>query len=248
MKRLFAGLLSVWVLFGQEAGWAETFQLKDGRTLKGTVKRESADFYILKEDNGADTVLLKSKIEQTTASEGDPAAPPSEAAEPGIQPGSEWRSSPVVSKAAEEAPREASGPDAPAETEAAAATAVEKAAPASTAFPWFDGTRGYNQAMKEQALSGDPIVLYFYTNWCRYCKIFKKDVLNSVRVNDALKSAPRVSLNGDQERDLMAKYGIRGYPTFLVVPKRGTPKQINTGLGKEEFLKACADAGLKIRR
>ncbi len=246
MKRRLAGSLLAALFLWQAAAHAQTFQLKNGKTVSGTVKRESADFYVVIEDGGAQTVLLKSKILDAGLPDLPPASAETVGTDDAAQPASEWRSSPKIAQSAETLQSEESEP-LPEGTEALPrAPAIEE--PRKTeSYPWYEGTKGYNQALRDQERNGNPIVLYFYTNWCRYCKIFKKGTLSAPNVSSAMTSVVRVSLNGDQERTLMQKYGVGGYPTFLVVPKYGQPSRISTGLSKDDFLKELRDAGLQIR-
>ena len=41
---------------------------------------------------------------------------------------------------------------------------------------WFSGKKGYEKAVSAQKVTGEPMLLYFYTTWCPYCDDFKQRV------------------------------------------------------------------------
>ncbi len=62
MKTIIKCSIAVIFLLAGSNADAQTFLLKDGQTLNGDVKRESEDFFILRGQDGANVVLLKSKL------------------------------------------------------------------------------------------------------------------------------------------------------------------------------------------
>ena len=89
------------------------------------------------------------------------------------------------------------------------------------------------------------------SDWCGWCKKLDADYLAVPEVQAYLARTPRVSINpdhGGREQELARRYGVRGYPTFLVVPARGgDPVRVhpfrNDGhLRPAQFVEACRNA------
>jgi thiol-disulfide isomerase/thioredoxin len=136
---------------------------------------------------------------------------------------------PVVRTAA---PSPQSAP--PARREAAPPRAV----PSLPTFPWSEGARGFRSASNEQRASGCPMLLYFRTEWCPYCKQFDRSILSDSGVSAAMAPAVKVRIDpekGDDERALANKFGIRGYPTLILVARDGvTPVELPTGVSRSD--------------
>ncbi len=56
------------------------------------------------------------------------------------------------------------------------------------------------------------VVLYFYTDWCGYCKKLEPTIEKLKEKGVIIKK-----INGDNNRDLVSKYYIRGYPTIIYI-------------------------------
>jgi len=99
---------------------------------------------------------------------------------------------------------------------------------AASAVPfdgWSHGADGYNEVVKAAFKSGDPVILYFHTEWCRYCKQLDKEYLSDTAVSGALGSLRKVEIDpesGASEGQLGSQFGVTGYPTLLVlIPAAG---------------------------
>lgn len=73
----------------------------------------------------------------------------------------------------------------------------------------------------------DILIMYFYTDWCPYCKKaepewekFKQYVNNINNTNDY--KIDLVSINCDEKKDIADKYEIDGYPTVKLIYKDTT--------------------------
>ncbi|MCK4739071.1 MAG: thioredoxin family protein [Deltaproteobacteria bacterium] len=112
---------------------------------------------------------------------------------------------------------------------------------------WFYDAVGYDEALDLELKTHQTIVVYFYTDWCPYCKRFDDDVLTSYETKNYLDSVIKVRINperGTEERDIYHSFGVRGYPTVFVFPKNAEDpfKILNTSLQTpEDFIKACKD-------
>ncbi len=97
---------------------------------------------------------------------------------------------------------------------------------------WHEGARGYAQAQREQERCKAPMVVYFRTDWCPYCREFEQELLSDRRVeryfrNDLVK----VRLNpedGPEERSLANDFGVTGYPSVFIVGSQGVdPRRLS---------------------
>ena len=117
---------------------------------------------------------------------------------------------------------------------------------------WLFGSTGYARALELQREMKLPLVVYFYTDWCPYCRDLDNDYLTSAPVREYLRGVVKVRINpehGPAERDIAKQYGVRGYPAFFVIsslsasPRAVHPFRRNArNLTPAEFANACEQA------
>ena len=86
---------------------------------------------------------------------------------------------------------------------------------------WYEGAAGFERAVEEARREERPLVVYFRTEWCPYCRQFEQDLLDTEEVEIFMKKIVRVTINpeaGPDENSLAASYGVRGYPAMFVHP------------------------------
>jgi thiol-disulfide isomerase/thioredoxin len=123
---------------------------------------------------------------------------------------------------------------------------------------WYSGADGYAQAERQHKQSNAPMAVYFYTDWCPYCKRLEANILKSDEVDRFLRNVVKVRVNpedGEDETLLARRYGITGYPSFFIVPAGATsPKKITpykrqgsgwAAMGPADFVQACQEAAEK---
>lgn len=102
----------------------------------------------------------------------------------------------------------------------AAPTAVSRiAVPAG----WFDGAGGYERAVAAARDAGAPLVVYFYADWCSYCRRMD-ELLGTAEAGEFLDAVVKVRVSpeaGDAETGLAQSYGVQGYPAFFVIAGEG---------------------------
>lgn len=112
---------------------------------------------------------------------------------------------------------------------------------------WESLSKGLERSKAE----GKPLIIYFYTEWCTYCKqmeseIFKDreitDWMNShyisVKVNPE-KETDRITIMGDKitPMELMAYMGGKGFPATVFWDREGKPVTTFPGyMPRETFL------------
>ncbi|WP_442845111.1 thioredoxin family protein [Leeuwenhoekiella sp. H156] len=108
----------------------------------------------------------------------------------------------------------------------------------------FSGT-DLDAALVKAKEENKAIFIDFYTSWCAPCKIMDKDVFTQKQVGDYLNSKfVNLKINAEKEgKDLAAKYGIRAYPTFVMLDKYGNLLHIFAGgiLDGEKFINTVAN-------
>jgi len=75
-----------------------------------------------------------------------------------------------------------------------------------------------------------PVLVYFYTDWCPYCREFDDQLVAAPEVDTYLREIVAVRINpelGAAEAELARRYGINGFPALYVHP-RGALDQLRT--------------------
>ena len=104
---------------------------------------------------------------------------------------------------------------------AAPASAAENVGPDFDG--WYEGVAGLSEAIKVQAETGKPMFVYFYTDWCGYCRQFENVLLTENVVEDYFDSiiAVRVNAEGGAESSQISQmYGVGGYPALFMHSSR----------------------------
>lgn len=113
---------------------------------------------------------------------------------------------------------------------------------------WHSNSGGYVKALQQQKETGKPIALFFHTDWCGSCKNLRETVLSTQQFDRFAQSLIPVKINpefGIEERKIADKYGVIGYPTFLIVTRNfETVTPIRTGLNMlpNKFITSCKKA------
>ncbi|HCC51579.1 MAG TPA: thioredoxin [Porphyromonadaceae bacterium] len=88
-----------------------------------------------------------------------------------------------------------------------------------------------------------PCIIDFYADWCGPCKKVAP-VLKELA--DEYKGQIIVyKIDVDKEKELAGAFGISSIPTFLFIPKKGTPQSAMGALPRESFVKVIKEFLLK---
>lgn len=112
-----------------------------------------------------------------------------------------------------------------------------------TKLPNPNGVHFYNVTWKESLIEAKKqnklIFLDVYAVWCGPCKKLKKTTFNDAGVG-AFFNANFINIAIDGEtpegQNLMTKYGVRGFPTLLIIDARGNLIAKITGFQSENRL------------
>ena len=111
---------------------------------------------------------------------------------------------------------------------------------------WYEGASGYERALVEQKSSGKPVMVYFHTAWCGYCKQLDHDVFSTGAFSQRYgASLLKVQINPEKGRDeasIARQYSVHGFPTVYIVTAKRTSDPIIGYGGAEGFYARLQDA------
>jgi thioredoxin 1 len=87
-----------------------------------------------------------------------------------------------------------------------------------------------------EASNTQPVMVDFWADWCRPCKMLSPTVDEIARENAGKLKV--VKLNVDDNMNVPGKFNIRGIPTLLVFKGGQVAEQIVGAVSKEQILKA----------
>lgn len=102
---------------------------------------------------------------------------------------------------------------------------------------WFYGASGYNKAKQLAVNYQAPMLVYFYTDWCGYCKAVDTNLLPQTKAIEAMKPFVKVRVNpeqGDAEDKLFKSMNGKGYPRLLAIPYEKSWQRISVTPDKDE--------------
>ena len=101
---------------------------------------------------------------------------------------------------------------------------------ATPSYSWYEGASGFERGIEEAQREGKALAVYFYTDWCPYCRELERELLSRAKVEDFLKYLVKIRVNpesGRRERLLANEYGVNGYPSFFIQSGPGAaPRKI----------------------
>ncbi|MGD1212158.1 MAG: thioredoxin [Candidatus Acidiferrales bacterium] len=92
------------------------------------------------------------------------------------------------------------------------------------------------QADVIEASNTQPVMVDFWADWCRPCKMLSPTVDEIARENAGKLKV--VKLNVDDNMNVPGKFNIRGIPTLLVFKGGQVAEQIVGAVSKEQIVKA----------
>jgi hypothetical protein len=92
---------------------------------------------------------------------------------------------------------------------------------------WYLDANGYEGAELERQAARASMVIYFQKRKCDACRRFEREVLGAPEVKSFLSEVVKVRVDpedGESERKLAARFGVRGVPAIAVIPHHGPPR------------------------
>ncbi len=102
--------------------------------------------------------------------------------------------------------------------------------PAYAEWTWYEDSRGYEKAMRIAREFRIPVLLYFYTDWCGFCRTLDREYWSDARIRQGIRSFVKVKINPEHslaDKKLSRRYRVRGYPTIFVVRQDGREKRFH---------------------
>jgi thiol:disulfide interchange protein len=88
---------------------------------------------------------------------------------------------------------------------------------------WLEDAEGMAEAARLFEQEARPIFVYFYTDWCPYCRQFERELLSHDLVEDYVDGIVAVRVNpenGPSEAEISRRYGVQGFPMlFMLSPE-----------------------------
>ncbi|MFP4040917.1 MAG: thioredoxin family protein [Desulfosudaceae bacterium] len=115
-----------------------------------------------------------------------------------------------------------------------APAATAKTVAAASRIQWFD----YSKAVDKAAEQDKKIYLYFYADWCSYCKKMSSETFTNENVIKTLnRDFIPVRVKQEDDRELTEKYNVQGFPSSWFLEKTGEKIGAKPGyLPPEPFL------------
>lgn len=117
---------------------------------------------------------------------------------------------------------------------------------------WDSNFQGYVKSSRMQLASGQPMLLFFYTDWCPNCKKLREEILSHTEVKLFIEGQIHpVKINpeaGAYENQLAEDYKVMGYPTILLVDeKTGNTQWIKqtSNISPAQFIQQLQNALVK---
>lgn len=89
--------------------------------------------------------------------------------------------------------------------------------------------KDFAAALAAAESSGKSVFVDFQTTWCGPCKQMEHLVYTAKDVVAAAQNCIPVVLDGDEQRDLVKKYKVSGYPTMLLLDAKGVELRREVG-------------------
>jgi thiol-disulfide isomerase/thioredoxin len=89
--------------------------------------------------------------------------------------------------------------------------------------------KDFAAALADAARTGKRVFVDFETTWCGPCKLMDQYVYTAADVVTAAADVVAVKLDGDEQRELVKRFEVKGYPTLLLLDAKGDVQRREVG-------------------
>jgi thioredoxin-related protein len=79
----------------------------------------------------------------------------------------------------------------------------------------------YETAMRNAKKDGKPILLYFFSKYCRYCRVMERETLADREITEILADFHVVTIDADRYSALVRRYSVVGFPSCWFLDTSG---------------------------
>jgi len=79
----------------------------------------------------------------------------------------------------------------------------------------------HNAALARAERTGQPVLLFFTAEWCKYCHQLADEVLSLPEIQGLARSFQCVQIDADAQPELCKQYGVTGFPTLICLGPQG---------------------------
>lgn len=101
------------------------------------------------------------------------------------------------------------------------AAAAERLSALVAAAPPAVSWQAFEAGMALARQRGKPVFIDFSTSWCGWCRRLDRDVFTDPAVISVSRQFVCIKVAADGRRDLVRRYGVRGYPTAVMLDASG---------------------------
>lgn len=101
------------------------------------------------------------------------------------------------------------------------AAAAHRLAELTARTPKEIAWQNYEAGMALASRDHKPVLMDFSATWCGWCKKLEAEVFTNPKVIALSRRFVCIKVDGDKRRDLVGRYGVRGYPTGVLLDAQG---------------------------
>lgn len=79
----------------------------------------------------------------------------------------------------------------------------------------------HDAALARAERMGQPVLLFFTAEWCKYCHQLADEVLSRPEIQGLARSFQCIQIDADAQPALCKQYGVTGFPTLICLGPQG---------------------------
>jgi len=119
---------------------------------------------------------------------------------------------------------------------------------ADRAAPMIEYVGGYEAGRQRAAAEGRPLLVVCTAAWCRFSADLAQRTLRDPRLVALSRRAVCVLLDADRDAEVCRAFGVRAFPTLLVLDAAGAERLRVTGRSSPTVLATALERALEPRR